>query len=65
MEHREELAARIAAIRETLEETGLAVGLHQRPSPEDALRARALLLEQANWPPKLIFLSNEYSRSGV
>ncbi len=52
-EHREELAARIAAIRETLEETGLAVGLHQRPSLEDALRARALLLEQGELAPVL------------
>ena len=41
---RHELAARIAAVRETLEETGLAVGFHQRPSLAEALRARALLL---------------------
>ena len=52
-EHREELAARIAAVRETLEETGLAVGLHQRPSLDDALRARALLLEQGELGPVL------------
>lgn len=52
-EHREELAARIAAVRETLEETGLAVGLHQRPSLEDALRARALLLESGVLAPVL------------
>ena len=52
-EHLEELAARIAAIRETLEETGLAVGLHQRPSLADALRARALLLERGMLAPVL------------
>ena len=52
-EARDELAARIAAVRETLEETGLAVGLHQRPSLDDALRARALLLEQGELGPVL------------
>ncbi|MBN8485700.1 MAG: NUDIX domain-containing protein [Sphingomonadales bacterium] len=52
-EHLEELAARIAAVRETLEETGLAVGLHQRPSLEDALRARALLLDSGVLAPVL------------
>lgn len=52
-DHRDELAARIAAVRETLEETGLAVGVHQRPSLEDALRARALLLEQGELAPVL------------
>lgn len=50
---REELAAQIAAIRETLEETGLAVGLHQSPSLEDALRARAQLLELGTLAPVL------------
>ncbi len=44
-DHRAELAARIAAVRETLEETGLAVGLLQRPSLAEALHARAHLLE--------------------
>lgn len=52
-EARDELAARIAAVRETLEETGLAVGLHQRPSLEDALRARAHLLEVGTLGPVL------------
>lgn len=52
-DHRDELAARIAAVRETLEETGLAVGVHQRPSLEDALRARALLLERGELAPVL------------
>lgn len=49
----EELAARIAAVRETLEETGLAMGLHQRPSLDDALRARALLLDSGVLAPVL------------
>ena len=50
---REELAARIAAVRETLEETGLAVGLHQRPSLNEALAARAHLLEVGTLAPVL------------
>ena len=40
----DEMAARIAAVRETLEETGLVVGIQQRPSLEEARRARELLL---------------------
>jgi 8-oxo-dGTP pyrophosphatase MutT (NUDIX family) len=40
-------------VRETLEETGLAVGLHQRPSLDDALRARAHLLEVGTLGPVL------------
>lgn len=52
-ETREELAARIASVRETLEETGLAVGLHQRPSLEQALAARAQLLELGTLAPVL------------
>ena len=36
----DELAARIAAVRETLEETGLAVGFHQNPTLAEARRAR-------------------------
>ena len=42
----EELAARIAAVRETLEETGLAVGFHQPPTLAEARRAREVLLER-------------------
>jgi 8-oxo-dGTP pyrophosphatase MutT (NUDIX family) len=53
IEQLEELAARIAAVREALEETGLAVGMHQRPSLADALRARALLLECGELAPVL------------
>ncbi|MDD3800363.1 MAG: NUDIX domain-containing protein [Novosphingobium sp.] len=39
----DEAAHRIAAIRETLEETGLAIGLAQRVGAEDAATARAML----------------------
>ena len=42
----DELAARIAAVRETLEETGLAVGFHQQPDLASARRARELLLDK-------------------
>lgn len=52
-EHREELAARIASVRETLEETGLVVGLHQRPNLEEARAARAHLLETGIIAPVL------------
>lgn len=48
-----ELAARIAAVRETLEETGLAVGLKQQADLESARRARALLLEKGELAPVL------------
>lgn len=40
----EEFAARITAVRETLEETGLVVGIRQQPSLEEAQRAREMLL---------------------
>ena len=53
---RDELAARIAAVRETLEETGLAVGFHQRPDLAEARRARALLLEHGELAPVLAAL---------
>lgn len=49
----DEIAARIAAVRETLEETGLAVGLHQQPSLAEALAARAHLLEAGELAPVL------------
>lgn len=52
-EHHHELAARIAAVRETLEETGLVVGLHQQPDLDSARRARALLLERGELAPVL------------
>ena len=49
----DEQAARIAAVRETLEETGLAVGFHQRPSLAEARRARAVLLDTGELAPTL------------
>jgi 8-oxo-dGTP pyrophosphatase MutT (NUDIX family) len=50
---REEWAARIAAVRETLEETGLAVGIDRQASLEEARRARALLLDTGAIAPVL------------
>jgi 8-oxo-dGTP pyrophosphatase MutT (NUDIX family) len=41
----DQAAARIAAIRETLEETGLVIGVTQQVSDDEALAARALLLQ--------------------
>jgi 8-oxo-dGTP pyrophosphatase MutT (NUDIX family) len=49
----EELSARIAAVRETLEETGLAVGLANAVSATEASAARAFLLEQGALAPVL------------
>jgi 8-oxo-dGTP pyrophosphatase MutT (NUDIX family) len=49
----EEWAARIAAVRETLEETGLALGLAQRPDHSAALRAREMLLDRGELAPVL------------
>ena len=49
----DEQAARIAAVRETLEETGLAVGFHQRPSLAEARRAREVLLSTGELGPTL------------
>lgn len=49
----DELAARIAAVRETLEETGLAVGFHQNPSLAEARRAREVLLHTGELAPTL------------
>ncbi|HEX8056588.1 MAG TPA: NUDIX hydrolase [Novosphingobium sp.] len=46
-------AARIAGIRETLEETGLAIAIEQPVSVADAVAARALLLEQGELAPVL------------
>ncbi len=48
-----ELAARIAAVRETLEETGLVVGIRQRPSLDEARRAREILLAEGTLAPTL------------
>lgn len=49
----DETAHRVAAIRETLEETGLAVGLTGAIDAATASRARALLLEQGALAPVL------------
>lgn len=48
-----ELAARIAAVRETIEETGLVVGVRGEVTLERALAARAMLLEQGKLAPVL------------
>ena len=45
------LAARIGGIRETLEETGLAIGLAKPVSGNEAADARAMLLEQGALAP--------------
>ncbi len=46
IETRDELAHRIAAVRETIEETGLVIGVAQRATADQARQARALLLEE-------------------
>jgi 8-oxo-dGTP pyrophosphatase MutT (NUDIX family) len=50
---RELAAARIAGIRETLEETGLAIALTTAVSAGEAAAARALLIEQGELAPVL------------
>ena len=49
----DEAAHRIAAVREALEETGLAIGLADQPSAAEVARARELLLERAALAPVL------------
>ena len=49
----DDLAARIAAVRETLEETGLVVGIDRMVTLDEALAARAFLLEQGALAPVL------------
>ncbi|MFT4027034.1 MAG: NUDIX domain-containing protein [Novosphingobium sp.] len=49
----DEVAAKIAAVRETLEETGLAIAVTQAVSAEQARQARALLLERGALAPVL------------
>lgn len=49
----EEAAARIAAIRETLEETGLALGLRGKLTGQTAAEARAMLLDHEDLAPVL------------
>ena len=50
---RDEVAHRIAAVREALEETGLAIGISQQPTVEDVRRARELLLAEGALAPVL------------
>ncbi|MEO5586846.1 MAG: NUDIX domain-containing protein [Novosphingobium sp.] len=47
------VAAKVAAVRETLEETGLAIALDARVSADEVRQARALLLEQGELAPVL------------
>jgi 8-oxo-dGTP pyrophosphatase MutT (NUDIX family) len=49
----EEAAHRVAAMRETLEETGLAIGLTAIPTADEAIAARKLLLEEGALAPVL------------
>ncbi len=49
----DEAAHRIAAIRETLEEAGLVIGMHERATEDEACRARSLLLEDGALGPVL------------
>lgn len=49
----EDVAARIAAIRETLEETGLAIGIRGTVDGAAAMDARAMLLETLSLAPVL------------
>ena len=50
---REVLSARVAGMRETLEETGLAIALDRAVSAAEAADARALLIEQGALAPVL------------
>ncbi len=49
----DEAAHRIAALRETLEETGLAIGIEGRVTGSQAAEARAMLLEHEDFAPVL------------
>lgn len=49
----EEAAHRVAAVRETLEETGLVIGIGQSASDAEARRARAMLLDDGALAPVL------------
>lgn len=49
----DEAAHRIAAVRETLEETGLAIGIAAPPAADEAIAARKLLLEVGALAPVL------------
>lgn len=49
----DEGAHRVAAIREALEETGLAIGITTKPSADDVRQARELLIKQGALAPVL------------
>ncbi|ANY19529.1 NUDIX domain protein [Tsuneonella dongtanensis] len=49
----DEIAHRIAAVREALEETGLAIGIRERPTADEVRRARELLLADGSLAPVL------------
>lgn len=49
----DEAAHRIAAVREALEETGLAIGIDQQPTADEVRRARDLLLADGALAPVL------------
>lgn len=53
----DDMAARVAAIRETLEETGLAIGLEGDVNAAKAVEARAMLLEMGELAPVLTHFS--------
>lgn len=50
---RDDAAARVAAIREVIEETGLVIGIVERVSAEDAAAARGMLSKQEDLAPVL------------
>ncbi len=50
---REDVAARIAGVREMLEETGLAIGIDCKVSPAEVARARELVMEEKALAPVL------------
>ncbi|WP_095011940.1 NUDIX domain-containing protein [Tsuneonella mangrovi] len=50
---RSEAASRVAAVRETLEETGLVIGVREPVGADDARKARAMLLESGVLAPVL------------
>lgn len=53
MEDRDEAAHRIAAIRETIEETGLVIGIEGNVDAERAAEARAMLIAEEDLAPVL------------
>jgi 8-oxo-dGTP pyrophosphatase MutT (NUDIX family) len=51
--HGDDTAARIASIREVIEETGLVIGISQRASADQAQTARAMLADREDLAPVL------------